>query len=89
MVHPVSSAEFLKTLQSLKCVFYYVNNMTFGMPLDHLRQEAGCQGDQPSVGGLTLSVPSLDLKRGERSWELNQLPMANGLFNHAYTWKPP
>lgn len=33
-----------------------------------------------------LSVPPPDLRRGERTWKLNHLPVTNDFLNHAYNW---
>lgn len=35
------------------------------------------------------TVPLPDFLREERSWQLNQSPVANYLINHTYAMKPP
>ena len=55
-------------------VFCYVNEVTFGKPLGHLRVGAGCQEKQPCDWRVGTFSPT---------------PWVNDLVNHAYVMKPP
>ena len=66
---PIYSTRALKTLGILsnernKGFFSAVNEVTFGMPLGHLRMGAGCWGNQLMGGWKFLSHP-LSSGRGE------------------------
>ena len=71
---------------SHKGVSCFVNEMTF-VPL--LRMEAGYQESQSHDWRVGACNPTPDFCRGERSWQLNQLPMARDLISHVYKMKPP
>lgn len=54
-----------------------------------LRLGAGCQGNQPGIGGLELSVPPPGLWGKEKGWRWKQSPVAIDLINQACVMKPP
>ena len=54
----------------------------------HLRMGAGCQGTQPCVRGLELSVLSPNLWGREMDWRLNQSLMADDVINDACVINP-
>lgn len=62
--------DFL-SVESWNGVFCYVDEVIFGKPLGNLRMGSGCQGNQPVLLWLKLSVSPPYLQREERGREFN------------------
>ena len=88
---PISATELLKpsecpVMRVIKNIFCYVNEVFWG---PHLRMGLVAKETKHVIRGLALSFQTPNLWGGERSWRLNQSPVANELINHAYVTKPP
>lgn len=69
-------------------VFFVVNKVNLGKPLDKVGVGTGGQYSQQRLeSGNFESCP--DLQRRVKGWSWNQSPMSNDLMNHAYIMKYP
>ena len=88
---PIPGTELLKPSEFPKWretlgVFCYVNEVTFGMPLGHLRMRAGCHRNQPCDYRIRTFSPTPDLQGGERSQRLSPITNLNDLINLPIKW---